>query len=434
MNAPHPSAYETIHEFTCRLGGEEVRYCTKPGLPDWRQVTPSAVLLAEQTPPITGRLLWLGCGHGAAPAALARREAGTTIWLHDHNWIALQMTARTLAANGVPVDRVAADNLFVPASTTPAAGSARCFIYAGISLPFEQQGTFDTVFIDLPKGRDLARRWLLEAWGALHTGGRLYLAGANDLGIKPALQDAQALFGQAAIMAYKKGCRLARLVKGQNPDPAPVWSSEAGVQPGTWRELNIELSGKRLPMHSLAGVFSAEGLDDGTRLLLDQIKSMAGEHVLDVGCGWGIIGLAAALRGAAWVDLLDNNLLAVAAARHNVALHQVQQARALPSDALSGAQQPSGAQQSSAVREPGAAALRRYSLILSNPPFHAGKGVDYHMAHAFIYQSWQALQSGGRLALVANRFIRYEQVIQEIFPRVSCLAENSRYRILEAIR
>ena len=46
MNAPHPSAYETIHEFTCRLGGEEVRYCTKPGLPDWRQVTPSAVLLS----------------------------------------------------------------------------------------------------------------------------------------------------------------------------------------------------------------------------------------------------------------------------------------------------------------------------------------------------------------------------------------------------
>ncbi len=63
---------------------------------------------------------------------------------------------------------------------------------------------------------------------------------------------------------------------------------------------------------------------------------------------------------------------------------------------------------------------KKYELILSNPPFHTGRDVDYQVARAFIEQSYSALQTGGQLYLVANRFIRYEKIMDNVLPAVRC--------------
>jgi 16S rRNA (guanine1207-N2)-methyltransferase len=137
-----------------------------------------------------------------------------------------------------------------------------------------------------------------------------------------------------------------------------------------------------------------------------------GERVLDLGCGYGILGLAALRMGASQVDLVDSNLIAIACVRANLHASGASNARALPSDGLSAVQN------------------QRYDRILSNPPFHAGKGIDYQMAQAFIEQSWQVLATGGTLSLVANRFIRYEHVLKMFFSQVSVEAETGKYRVL----
>ena len=134
--------------------------------------------------------------------------------------------------------------------------------------------------------------------------------------------------------------------------------------------------------------------------------------MLDLGCGYGVIGLIAARSGAAQVDLVDSNLLAVAAAAKNLSLHCIANARAIPSDVLS------------AVME------EQYHLIVTNPPFHAGKPVDYQIANAFIQQSWQALEKRGRFLLVANRFIRYDRLMEQTFTEVRCIAQTGRYHVL----
>ena len=128
----------------------------------------------------------------------------------------------------------------------------------------------------------------------------------------------------------------------------------------------------------------------------------------------GAIGIAAARAGSAQVDLVDNSLLAVAAAGRNLANLGLTNARALPSDALT------------------AVAGERYDLILTNPPFHTGKAVDYDAAGAFIAGARALLNPRGRLVLVANAFIRYERAMQESFGSVETIAENDRYHVLQS--
>ena len=387
--------YTQVQENQARLGGMQLRYMTKPGLAEWQTVTPAAALLAEHASlPQPSQALWLGCGHGAAAAALAQRFPDSQLVLMDTSFVATQMAMLTIQMNRITNARVLQQNSVLP----------------------EGQGTFEAVLLNLPKGRKLAQRWLAEAWFALKTGGYLFISGANDQGIQPTLKDASQVFGAAAILDYSKGNRIARLRKSTAETPQAAWLQTPGIAPGTWHSLEIETIQGRLALFSLPGVFSYDQLDAGTALLLEHMSVKQGERVLDLGCGYGIIGLLAFRAGAGQVDLVDENFLAVSAASANMQKYGLDNARVLASDGLS------------------ALSGQSYACILSNPPFHAGKGVDYQMAHAFIEKSWQALEPGGRLVLVANRFIRYEQVMRKYFRVVSQQAETDRYHILCGIK
>jgi 16S rRNA (guanine1207-N2)-methyltransferase len=386
--------YTQPRELAAKIGGRPVRLVTKPGFAGWDRVSGAQELLAAHVEaPVGASVALVGCGHGALAVALAAKIPDVRLTLGDPSVVALAMARRTLAA----------------ADVQGASFQER------ISLLPEQAGDFDAVVIETPQSRALARRWLLEAWELLRPGGALYLAGPNDQGIQSIVGDAGALFGGAQQLGYGGRARVARAVRGAARG-APGWAGELGVTPGTWYELELEVGGERLALRSLPGVFSATRLDDGTRLLVENLPPLEGKRVLDVGCGYGVIGIVAARRGAVAVDMVDASLLAVAAARANVRLHGLdQQANALPSDALA------------------AVARRSYDMVLSNPPFHAGKAVDYDVARVFVEQARPLLGPGGRLALVANRFIRYDELMQGLFERVETLAQTRSYHVLAGV-
>ncbi len=388
-------SYYQSGTFTAELDGQTFQIVSKPGLSNWDRVTPATVLLAETVEAAPdARFLQLGCGHGALGAAMARQIPDGHGVLMDTDFIALTMAEQTLKANGVAHVQVE------PATSVLPDGAA----------------AFDTVAIELPKGRKLARRWLVEAHSALKPGGVLYLAGANEQGIQPAIQDTAALFGGAVVLRYKKGNRVARAVKVAPAAGQPEWAGEAGIAPGTWREFEVGVRGYAFRLRSLPGVFAFDDdLDEGTRLLLDRLDVAPGGSVLDVGCGYGIIGLVAARLGARHVDMVDVNLLAIASARENIAANAITNAEAFLSDAFS------------------AVGTRRYDLIASNPPFHTGKSVDYAVAHAFIEHARSALRSGGRLVVVANKFIRYDHLMRTTFDSVECLVETNKYHVLQGL-
>lgn len=390
MNAS-PQSYYQAQTFTATIGGRTIQIISKPGIPDWDHVSPAQALLASvvEPPPAGARILLLGCGHGALGVALARQA--TTLELSDTSWIALAMAQRTIQANGV----------------------TNALVRSAISALPGQAGTFDSVAIAAPNDRKLTRRWLAEAHAALRDGGELLIAGANDHGIRSAIADAEALFGGAHVLAYKHGNRVAQARKAAGT-ATPEWASEAGIAPGTWYEFVAQARGHSFQVRSLPGVFAYDRVDAGTALLLDTLAIPTGARVLDVGCGYGIIGMLAARLGAAQVDLVDVNLLAVAAASENCARNDVPQARAFASDGV-----PEGPAQ-------------RYDVVVTNPPFHVGKPVDGDVARAFIERAGQALKPGGQLILVANQFLRYEQVLRSTFEHVVCLAANPSYRVWSA--
>ena len=265
---------------TLRLGGQEIAVISKPGLADWRQVTPAATLLAEHAVfPSGAKALLLGSGHGAAAVLLARRLSGGELWQMDNNAIALEMSAATLEANDVKNVRILWE----------------------ISLPQGEAGRFDAVAIELPKGRKVAQRWLVQAWAALSPGGLLYLAGANDLGVQSSLKDAASLFEPGAILDYKKGSRIARFTRPADAPVAPGWLQQPGIAPGSWVEFDAETPLGALHLFSLPGIFSFDRLDDATRLLLAQLRVSPADRLLDLGCGCGVLGLVAALA-LAWLQ------------------------------------------------------------------------------------------------------------------------------------
>ena len=74
----------------------------------------------------------------------------------------------------------------------------------------------------------------------------------------------------------------------------------------------------------------------------------------------------------------------------------------------------------------------KFDFIISNPPFHAGLNTNYEATERMLRQAPAYLKKHGQLFLVANRFLRYEPILAEVFQSVSVINENSRFKIIRA--
>jgi 16S rRNA (guanine1207-N2)-methyltransferase len=369
-----------------------VQLLTRPGFPEWGHLSQASQLLAAQAQLRRGeRTLVCPCGHGALGVWAAAQCGAAALTLADTNAIATAVARRTLAAAGCGAARVIE-------GAPGAAGTG-----------------FDVVLMTLPKGRDLARLYLLGAWQALRAGGRLYLAGANDEGIKSVIGDAEVLFGPSTMLTYKGGNRIVRLLREATaPAALPPLYGTPGLAEGTYAEFSVEHAGASYILCTRPGVFSWREVDAGTRLLLESLPVRATDQVLDVGCGSGLVGMVAArqaVKGA--VTLVDVDALAVECARATLARNGIA-APVLFGDGLA------------------AVAGQRFTLIVSNPPFHSGHAVSPDMVEALIPDAHAALERHGRLVVVANRFLPYERLMAGLFGSVTTLAETSQYRVLQA--
>jgi 16S rRNA (guanine1207-N2)-methyltransferase len=164
------------------------------------------------------------------------------------------------------------------------------------------------------------------------------------------------------------------------------------------------------------GVFSHGKLDAGTRALIETMAIRPGEAVLDLGCGCGVVGAVAA-QAARQIVCVDSSAAALQATRATLELNGItDHAQVLASDCAS------------AVHDV------RFDVVATNPPFHQGLGVEYDVAQQFVRDAAHVLAKGGRLVLVANRFIRYERVMHGLFADVTTAYEDNRFRVLEAVR
>ena len=144
-------------------------------------------------------------------------------------------------------------------------------------------------------------------------------------------------------------------------------------------ELNVELLGQRLTFLTDAGVFSKKMIDYGSRVLLSALNFEAGERVLDVGCGYGPLGLSLAKAQGVAATMVDINLRALDLAQKNAERNQVS-AHIFQSNVY---EKVTGI----------------FDHIISNPPIRAGKQV----VHEVISGSYEHLTEGGDLTLVIQK-------------------------------
>jgi 16S rRNA (guanine1207-N2)-methyltransferase len=346
-----------------------------------------------------------------SPASAMLLQAATR--LNQDSWLVLGGEADLVS--GLATDRPAATMAWQPVDVREA--NALPAGHPTVQICPVESGTecVDVVVLPVSPDRGLARRWLLVASERLAPHGTLLIAGANAEGIRSVIADATAMFGAPEFERYGQRQRIAGFRSASAPPVAnPDWAAQPGVAPGTWSPFAIDTGRETLPLVSRAGVFAGANLDAGTRLLLDSLSATVEGAVLDLGCGAGIIGLVAASRGAASVVLSDSSLLAVATAEENVRRLAFPQCEVVAGDVYTGVSH------------------RRFDLILSNPPFHRGKTIDFTVADRLIDEAPVHLNDGGHLLVVANAFLAYGKRMTRVFGRVETLAATRQFHVLAA--
>lgn len=182
------------------------------------------------------------------------------------------------------------------------------------------------------------------------------------------------------------------------------------------QQFSFVLRGHELRFYTDAGVFSRDRVDFGSVLLIDNMRVASDARVLDVGCGYGPIGLTAAkLAEQGRVTMIDVNERAVNLARRNADLNGVENVDIRVSDVYSGVQ---GAE---------------FDVILTNPPIRAGKEI----VHRIFTEGHQLLSQGGEMWVVIQKKQGAPSALkkmQETYREVEEVNREKGYHIFRAVK
>lgn len=155
-----------------------------------------------------------------------------------------------------------------------------------------------------------------------------------------------------------------------------------------------------------ASIFSPNAIDSGTLAMLSTVDFLPGDKVLDLGCGYGVVGiLAAKLIGEEKVIMCDISEQAIECAKINAALNGVENINIILSDGYEN------------VGE------KDFTIILSNPPYHA----DFSVPKNFIELGFGKLAVGGKFVMVTKRLDWYKNKLVSVFGGVKVQEVNGYY-------
>jgi 16S rRNA G1207 methylase RsmC len=175
------------------------------------------------------------------------------------------------------------------------------------------------------------------------------------------------------------------------------------------------LCGQKLTFHTTWGIFSPREVDEGSRLLLDFMEIGESDDCLDLGCGYGPIGMTMArLAPKGQTLLVDKDFVAVDYANKNIQANRIANAEALLSNGFS------------AVGE------RRFDVIASNIPAKVGN----EMLYLFLYDALAHLKPGGRLYVVTITGLRQfiKRSFNEVFGNYDKLKQGKSYTVAMAAK
>jgi len=172
-----------------------------------------------------------------------------------------------------------------------------------------------------------------------------------------------------------------------------------------------DILGTELVFSTQEGLFSPGHIDRGTLAMLETAQEffVPGTRVMDLGCGYGPVGIFAAKKvGAENVVMADVDEKAVVTAKKNAERNGVSGVRFFVSDGFD------------AVDEAG------FDLILSNPPYQT----DFEVARRFIVKGFNRLVVGGRMVMVTKRLDWYKNKLTSVFGGVKVVEKDGYFVFL----
>ncbi|GMA48014.1 class I SAM-dependent methyltransferase [Tetragenococcus muriaticus] len=178
---------------------------------------------------------------------------------------------------------------------------------------------------------------------------------------------------------------------------------------------SFELFDKTFQFMTDSGVFSKNTVDYGSRVLIQTFswQSLPEGNILEVGCGYGPIGLAIAYASGRQIEMTDVNERAVDLAKQNAMQNQIKNVDIHLSDVYDSVQK------------------KNYAAILSNPPIRAGKRV----VHQIIEEGYQYLQKTGTLTIVIQKkqgAPSAQKKMTEVFGNAAIVKKDKGYYILQS--
>lgn len=251
-----------------------------------------------------------------------------------------------------------------------------------------------------------------QAHARLAPGAKLLAAVQNtrDVWLRGQLEKT---FGNLTLQRKDKDALLYLVKKKKEPDP-----KDAGHYT---REIAVNFAGETLNFQTSYGVFNNDELDSGSRALLEMLEPPEPcRAILDLGCGWGALGLLAGRRlKPARLTMIDANARAVALARANAEAHPVSeniQVR-LESDA------------ESILYEGAEEEVGTYDLVLSNPPY----STEFRVTDMFLRAAHRALRPGGAVWFVTKTNPLLEERMRGLFGEIRVLKRRG-YHVFHAVK
>ena len=175
-------------------------------------------------------------------------------------------------------------------------------------------------------------------------------------------------------------------------------------------KIEREINGINIILDTGDYYFSPDEIDRGTLAMLSVAEASPEDKILDLGCGYGIVGIYMAKQsGGAEILMSDVSPDAVRLSENNLKLNGVTSAGVILSDGLS------------AVED------KDFTLILSNPPYHT----DFKIAKGFIENGFRKLKVGGKMIMVTKRLDWYKNKLISVFGGVR-IKEIDGYYVFEA--
>lgn len=304
--------------------------------------------------------------------------------------------------------------------TQPFKPEAERLTRIGIDLIDEDalpDGKFPLVLVLAPRQREEARALLVKACAAVAEGGVVVVSVSNDEGAKSREADLKQLAGSVSVVS-KHHCRVFWTTPGTAIDTTLQAQWTHGDVARRITSADVPGGG----FQTRPGVFAWDRVDAASAMLAAVLPDDLHGRVADFGAGWGYLALHVLARcpKVASLDLYEADSRALALAKANLS-------------------EAPGSERKTPThfhwQDVAAGVGERFDAIVCNPPFHAlGRGDRPDIGRAFIDAAARALNPGGRLWLVANRHLPYEQALADGFADVAIVAKQGGFKIVQATK